>query len=146
MLTGAGIFFVMAYCDLCLMQWCKRRTAIGNQYCSYLDSGADRTVFNADFLPLLELMALPETDGQQLGGIGGMAESIFVETRLGFTRDNGKQVEICGSFAVFTNLQSSDVSVLGRDVTDNFDVMYSFPRRQVTLLAPPHNFQINQAR
>ena len=34
------------------------------------------------------------------------------------------------------------VSVLGRDVTNNFDVIYSFPRREVMLLAPPHTYQV----
>lgn len=110
-----------------------------------LGSGADRTVFNADFLSLLELMALPESETPQLGGVGGKAESIFVGTRLSFVRDDGKQVKVQGSFGVFTDPHSSDVSVLGRDVTDNFDVIYSFPKRQVTLLASPHSFQIEQA-
>jgi len=27
-------------------------------------------------------------------------------------------------------------------VTNNFDVLYSFPRREVMLLAPPHSYQI----
>jgi len=40
----------------------------------------------------------------------------------------------------------SDVSVLGRDVTDNFDVLYSARIRQVTLLAAPHGFQITPDR
>jgi hypothetical protein len=102
--------------------------------------GVSRPVLNA-----VELMALPATETPLLGGVGGKAESIFVETRVGFTRDNGKQVEIRGSFGVFTDSQSSDISVLGRDVTDNFDVIYSYPKRQVTLLASPHSFQIKQA-
>ena len=29
-----------------------------------------------------------------------------------------------------------------RDVTNNFDVIYSHPQRQVTLLSPPHRFRI----
>ena len=47
-----------------------------------------------------------------------------------------------GPFGVFTDPTSSDISVLGRDVTNNFDVIYSYPKRQVTLLARPHSYQI----
>jgi hypothetical protein len=51
-------------------------------------------------------------------------------------------VTVQGPFGAFTDPISSDISVLGRDVTNNFDVIYSFSQRQVTLLAPPHGYQI----
>jgi hypothetical protein len=38
--------------------------------------------------------------------------------------------------------ESGDVSVPGRDVTDNSDVIYSFPKREVLLLAPPHGYVV----
>jgi len=107
-----------------------------------LDAGADRTVFDASFFSLLSPFALPNAQTPELGGVGGKVGAIFVQTRLAFTRDDGKRVTIQGPFGVFTDLTSSDVSVLGRDVTNNFDVIYSYPQRYVTLLAPPHNYQI----
>lgn len=107
-----------------------------------LDAGADRTLFDATLLSALSPLALPTDESPLLGGVGGRAEAIFVQTRLEFIRDDGKPVTIKGSFGVFTKMTDCDVSVLGRDVTDNFDVIYSFPKRQVTLLAPPHTFII----
>ena len=74
--------------------------------------------------------------------LGGKVSAVFIQTRLSFTRDDGKRVTIQGPFGVFTDLTSSDVSVLGRDVTNNFAVIYSYPKRRVTLLAPPHDYQI----
>ena len=107
-----------------------------------LDAGADRTVFDASFLALLSPFALPESRSQELGGIGGKVPSIFIQTRLAFTRDDGKRVTVQGPFGVFTDRASSDVSVLGRDVTNNFDVIYSYPQRQVMMLAAPHRYQV----
>ena len=106
-----------------------------------LDSGADRTVLDASLLPLLTPLLLPEQrDAPQLGGVGGSVASRLLETRLAFTRDDDKQVTITGTFAIFTEMESTDYSILGRDITDNFDVIYSFPKREVLLLASPHTY------
>ena len=107
-----------------------------------LDAGADRTVFDASFHALLSPLAAPSTETPELGGVGGKVSAVFIQTRLSFTRDDGKRVTIHGPFGVFTDLMSSDVSVLGRDVTNNFAVIYSYPTRAVTLLASPHSYQI----
>lgn len=107
-----------------------------------LDAGADRTVFNSAFLPLLSPLALPEEQAPELGGVGGNVGCILIQTRLAFMRDDGNAVTVQGPFAVFTDPLSSDVSVLGRDVTNNFDVIYSYPKRRVTMLAPPHDYDI----
>ncbi|MEK6286515.1 MAG: hypothetical protein AABO57_12305 [Acidobacteriota bacterium] len=103
---------------------------------------ADRTVFEARLLTVLQKLAVPADEAPELGGVGGKAACIFARTRLGFVRDDGQLVNVQGLFGVFTNLTSSDVSILGRDVTNNFDVIYSFPHREVMLLAPPHGYQI----
>ena len=107
-----------------------------------LDAGADRTVFDASYLSVLAPLAIPAEEAPPLGGVGGRTDSVFVQTRLELTRDDGKPVRINGPFGVFTKMADSDVSVLGRDVTNNFDVIYSFPKQQVTLLAPPHTFVV----
>jgi hypothetical protein len=122
----------------------KVQTSSGNweEVAFLLDSGADRTVLEARFLPLLDTLAVPEEDSPQLGGVGGNAECLFVQTRLAFTRDDGKSVTVNGAFGVFTDATSSDISILGRDVTNNFDVIYSYPQREVLLLAAPHTYSV----
>lgn len=108
-----------------------------------LDAGADRTVFDASFLTELAPRALP--DDQQmppLSGVGGRADCLIVQTRIVFKRNDDKQVTVNGSFGVFAEAESSDISVLGRDVTNNFDVIYSFPKREVLLLAAPHSYVV----
>lgn len=103
-----------------------------------LDAGADRTVFSADFLSLLRPLQITAPDASSLVGVGGEAGSITIETAIGFTRDDGRPVSVRGTFCVFTDSASADLSVLGRDVTNNFSVTYDYPGQMVVLLAPPH--------
>ena len=105
-----------------------------------LDSGADRTVLEARLLPALASLILPATQTPQLGGVGGLVECKFAQTRLAFTRDDGQRIVVKGPFSIFAAVESSDISVLGRDVTNNFDVIYSFSKREVLLLARPHDY------
>jgi len=89
-----------------------------------LDAGADRTVFDATLLSLLAPLALPEDETPELGGVGGKVDCIFIMSRLAFLRSDGKRVNVQGPFGVFAETGTSDVSILGRDVTNNFDVVY----------------------
>lgn len=106
-----------------------------------LDAGADRTVFSADFLSLLQSL---EANSQQilLSGVGGKTNSITIETAIAFSRDDGQLVTVRGAFGVFTEGESADLSVLGRDVTNNFRVIYDYPQQVIALLAPPHSYEI----
>ena len=106
-----------------------------------LDAGADRTVFSADFLSLLQSL---ETSSERilLSGVGGKTNSITIETSIAFARDDGQLVTVRGTFGIFTEGESADLSVLGRDVTNNFSVIYDYPRRVIALLALPHSYQI----
>jgi hypothetical protein len=106
-----------------------------------LDAGADRTVFSARFLQHLE--DLQSTSPQiLLSGVGGGADSITVETAIAFARDDGQLVTVRGTYGVFTKGESADLSILGRDVTNNFSVIYDYPQQSIALLAPPHSYEI----
>lgn len=104
-----------------------------------LDAGADRTVFSSDLFDLLQALEIGEL---RLAGIGGASGAIVISTEVGFTRDDGKLVTVRGTFGVFTDYESADLSVLGRDVTNNFGVIYDYPNRLIALLAPPHGYEI----
>lgn len=109
-----------------------------------LDAGADRTVFSDDFLALLSPLAITQAEPLGLAGIGGQANAITIETSLGFTRDDGKLVTVRGAYAVFAENSGTDLAVLGRDVTNNFGVIYDYPNWMVGLLAPPHYYEIKR--
>lgn len=110
-----------------------------------LDAGADRTVFSARFLYLLKPLALSESAQSHLAGVGGTVGSITIETATGFVRDDGRQVRVRGAFHVFTESESSDLSVLGRDVTNNFGIIYDYPNQTVALISKPHYYEIKKA-
>ena len=107
-----------------------------------LDAGADRTVFSAWFLHLLRPLVVRESGQSHLAGVGGPVNSITGETAIGFVKDDGRQASVRGTYHVFVESESSDLSVLGRDVTNNFGIIYDYPNRIVALLAPPHYFEI----
>ena len=99
-----------------------------------LDAGADRTVFSARYLYLLQALEVIEFEPVNLSGVGGQVNTIPIETSLSFNRDNGRPVAVRGAFRVFTEIESADLSVLGRDQTNNFSVIYDYPGRTVALL------------
>lgn len=107
-----------------------------------IDTGADRTVFQADFQPLLRHLPTPTADVPVLAGVGGVSPATFVVTKIGLIRDDGERVTIEGIYGVFTDPNSSDVSILGRDVLDLFAVIVDRPTGTIAILAPPHHYQI----
>jgi hypothetical protein len=107
-----------------------------------LDAGADRTVFSAAFLGVLQPMTRSGGEEILISGVGGAADSITIDTAIGFIRDDGQLVTVRGIFSVFAQAESADLSVLGRDVTNNFTVIYDYPDQIIALLAPPHSCEI----
>lgn len=108
-----------------------------------IDSGADRTVFSASLWRRLDTIGRVSPE-HALQGIGGGASSVLVEARLELERDDGQPVSIRGEFYAFTDQESSDLSILDRDVLDNFDLILSRRRDEVLLLAPNHQYQVIQ--
>jgi Aspartyl protease len=107
-----------------------------------VDTGADRTVFSALTLEGLHLQ--PSVTRDRLGGVGGMADSIVVETRIRFSRETGSKVTFRGQYAAVTEVETLDISVLGRDITGLFAVIVDQPGNVVCLLGQRHQYTIEQ--
>ena len=104
------------------------------------DTGADRTVLNARVLRELGLPPLePEED---ISGLGGMTDSVVVESRLLLTRDTGPPVFFSSRFAAVTDPFILDLSILGRDITDLFAVIIDRSGDLVCLLSQRHGYAI----
>jgi hypothetical protein len=54
----------------------------------------------------------------------------------------GTHARIQGDIWAFTDPAASDMSILGRDVLDHFDVIVSRRNNEVLLLATNHQYQI----
>jgi hypothetical protein len=109
-----------------------------------VDSGADRTVFSTG---LLRGLGFPTTSSSQssiLQGIGGVCESIVVRTVVVFTCDDRGVAHMRSEFAAFTDHSATDLSILGRDVLNHFDLILSRRRNEVLLLAPNHQYRVEQ--
>lgn len=109
-----------------------------------LDSGADRTVLCADVFALLKLPS-QSAQGTIYQGIGGVSSIVWVTTALQLPRADGGIAIVRGQFAAFLDPQATDLSILGRDVLDHFDVLLSRQRNEVVLASPPHRCDVTQS-
>jgi hypothetical protein len=67
---------------------------------------------------------------------------VLVTTVVEFIRDDGGAVRVRGEFAAFTDPTATDLSILGRDILDHFDLVLSQRRNEILLLAPRHQYRI----
>jgi predicted aspartyl protease len=108
-----------------------------------VDTGADCTVISA---LILEALRLPPAAAQaRLGGVGGVTGSIVVETQIRFSRETGSKVLFHGQYAAFSQVESLDICVLGRDVTDLLAVVVDRPNDVICLLGQRHRYIIEQS-
>lgn len=105
-----------------------------------LDTGADRTVFSTDILKSLHLPSVVAAD--QLGGVGGAADAVIIETQIRLAHENAGKVTFRGQYAACTEMEALDMSVLGRDVTNLFAVIVDRPGDMVCLLGQRHQYLI----
>jgi Retroviral aspartyl protease len=107
-----------------------------------VDTGADRTVFNA---AVCTKLGFDSNDPREyLGGLGGLTESIDFETQIRLTRDGGGKPIFRGNYAGVIKEGALDFSILGRDVLDLFSVIIDQPQQIVTLLTQRHRYEIIQ--
>ena len=109
-----------------------------------IDSGADRTVLSAVLVNRLRLPAQGAPPGFTLSGIGGTSAFVLVTTVVEFISDDGRPVRVRGEFAGFTDPTATDLSILGRDVLDHFDLVFSRRRSEIFLLASRHRYRIER--
>ncbi len=108
----------------------------------FVDSCADCTVLSADLLKKLNLPRKPPPSSLSLKGISGAGDYVVVSTTVEFLRVDGGPARVRGEMAAFTNPSATDLSILGRDVLDHFDVIISRRRNEVLLLAGNHYYQV----
>jgi hypothetical protein len=111
----------------------------------HIDIGADRTVFSAALLDRLAGPSTPAPSGVSLTGVGGRQPFVQIEGGLDLTRDDGSVVTMRGVFAAFTDATATDLSVLGREVLNHFDLILSRRRDEIALLAGHHRYEIHSS-
>jgi hypothetical protein len=130
----------------CPMVQAKLQAADGAFHVEFflVDSCADRTVLSADSLSKLGFQETAAPKDVALQGIGGTSGYVLVNSVIEFTRDDGGPAHVRGEYAAFTDPAATDLSILGRDVLNNFDVILSHRRNEVLLLAPNHEYRVQR--
>jgi hypothetical protein len=105
-----------------------------------VDTGADRSLISATVLEDSQLPHLPQD--VPVGGLGGMADTVIVQTQMRLTRDDGKTFVVRGKFAACTQVEALELSVLGRDVLDHFTLIVDRAEELVVMLAGHHSYSI----
>jgi predicted aspartyl protease len=105
-----------------------------------VDTGADRTVLSADVFSTLAIQ--PSATGERLAGVGGLVDSVSIETKIRLTTDVGRKVSLRGQYAAIANPEALDMSVLGRDISGLFAVVVDRPGNAVSLLGQRHTYRI----
>lgn len=118
--------------------------ADGNRYPALflIDTGADQSVFSADFFQLLGFPVVAMPPGSTFSGIGGASDFTEADTILELTATDGSKLPIHGKYAAFTDPAAATFSILGRDILDLFDLIVSRQRDEIWLLRQEHYYQI----
>jgi hypothetical protein len=80
----------------------------------------------------------------RLGGVGGIVDTVIVETQIRFSREENGKIVVRGQYAAVTELEALDMSVLGQDITGLFVVIVDRPGAVVCLLGQRHRYLIDQ--
>jgi hypothetical protein len=107
-----------------------------------IDSCADRTVLGSGLSDTLGFPNTPAPEGMILKGISGVCEFVVVKPVIELSCDDGGRANMRGEFAAFTDPSATDLSILGRDILDHFDVILSRRRDEVLLLALDHQYRV----
>ena len=107
-----------------------------------IDTGADRTVLSADVLQKLGIDLLEAEE--RISGLGGVTDSVAIQTKLQLFRETGAPVTFHSHFTAVTDPIALDLSVLGRDILDLFALIIDRPGNIVCLLSQRHRYAIIQ--
>jgi predicted aspartyl protease len=107
-----------------------------------VDTGADRTVFSAAIASMLGVSS--SATPHQLMGVGGVSDSVLLQTALRLTTEAGTKAVFQGQFPAFIALESLDICVIGRDITNLFAVVVDRPREVVCLIGQRHGYVVQE--
>lgn len=105
-----------------------------------IDSGADATFLDASCVQQLGIN-LEGAPQRSVSGVGGQVSHVQFSTALRFESPEGAKT-FTGTIGVFMNQDACDTPVLGRDVLDNFRLVFDKIRDCILLLSAPHDYDV----
>jgi hypothetical protein len=107
-----------------------------------IDTGADRTVLSAALLAKLGPATTQPAAETVLQGISGNSPFVLLKSVIVLMCDEGGFAHLRGEFAAFTEPSSTELSILGRDILNHFDIILSRRNNEILLLAPKHQYRV----
>lgn len=108
-----------------------------------IDTGADSTVLSYTVVQSLAGYVQPTTPHITAQSVTGSIETSLLNVDIIFTATCGQQVKLKGPVPSFATPASVDLSVLGRDALDHFDLVYSRSQKLIVLLTHPDTFTLS---
>ena len=107
-----------------------------------LDSGADRTILTYESFLKLGIPGYRAPTHPAIAGLGGEAEFLQFESTIYLESANGDFFEHRGEFYAVKNDAALDICLLGRDILDQFDVIFSRRNNEILLLNGNHRYTV----
>jgi hypothetical protein len=105
-----------------------------------VDPGADRTVLIAPVADQLGLSPVGSRD--QLMSLGGLTDSYQIETTVALPTEDGRLAKIPSEYYALQDPTTLEMSLLGRDVLDNFALLIDRLGNRVLLANQRHSFRL----
>lgn len=106
-----------------------------------LDTGADRTFLPYHTIKLLKIDLSSVRVKDDISGIGGSAPYFDYEIEILFMGNEGVKV-FGGEIGIFIDPHSSDVPILGRDILDNFVLIFDSEKKIIFLLDNRSRYEV----
>jgi predicted aspartyl protease len=108
-----------------------------------VDTGADITVLAPAVAQQLSDIVQPTLTTTVAGGVGGTQQVYELAVDLLLPTTSGQRARIRGPLPVLLASGALDRSVIGRNLLDQFTLIYSRPQRLLLLLTPPDTFTLH---
>ena len=107
-----------------------------------LDTGADKTFLPFEFIKILSLDTSEIDVKEDISGIGGTTPYFLHKLDIII----GKEEFICfkGEVGIFLDPHSAPFPILGRDILDNFKLIFDREKDKIYLLDERHTYEIKE--
>ncbi len=105
-----------------------------------IDTGADLTVLAPAVAEQLAGLVQPTPTATVVGGVGGTQQVYELAVDLLLPTTTGQRARIRGPLPILLEPGSLELSVIGRNLLDQFTLIYSRPHQTLLLLTPPDTF------
>jgi hypothetical protein len=110
-----------------------------------IDSGADRTTISLETLLKLGVQTFTPVGHPGFVGVGGSPNFQLFRTTLRLLASNGDKFQFASEFVSIMDPGALQISLLGRDILDQCDVIFSRRNNEILLINDSDRYSIASA-